>query len=76
MSIITIRCRLVAGIKKNINRKSIKNISVEDRALLQKPLDEKIEIELSKPTVNDPKVKKKIEKTTFVTLCESSEDVC
>ncbi len=75
MSIITIHCRLVAGIKKNINRKSIKNISVEDRALLQKPLDEKIEVELSKLTVNDPKVKKKIERTTFVTLCESSEDV-
>ena len=39
MSIITIRCRLVDGVKQKIDNKSIKNFSGRERALLQKLLD-------------------------------------
>jgi hypothetical protein len=64
MSIITVRCRLVAGIKQQINKKSIKNFSDEERALLQKPLDDNIQANLE-----NPKNKEKI------FLAKSSEHV-
>jgi hypothetical protein len=64
MSIITIRCRLVAGIKQQIDQKSIKNCNAEDRALLQKLLDDK-----SQTDRDNPKDKEKI------FLAQSSEDV-
>jgi len=64
MSIITIRCRLVAGVKQQIDKKSIKNFSAEDRALLQKLLDDK-----SHADRDNPKDKEKI------FLAQSSEAV-
>ena len=64
MSIITIRCRLVAGVKQQIDKKSIKNFSKEDRILLQKLLDDK-----SHADRENPKDKEKI------FLAQSSEDV-
>ena len=64
MSIITVRCRLVAGIKQQVDKKSIKNFSEEDRVLLQKLLDDQFEIDRDKP-----KNKEKI------FLAQSSEDV-
>jgi hypothetical protein len=64
MSIITIRCRLVAGVKQQIDEKSIKNFSEEDRVLLQKLLDDKSQTDQDKP-----KDKEKI------FLAQSSEDV-
>ncbi len=64
MSIITIRCCLVAGIKQQIDRKSIENFSAEDRALLQKLLDDK-----SQTDRDNPKDKEKI------FLAQSSEAV-
>ena len=75
MSIITVRCRLVAGVKKKIIGKSIKNFSTEEQILLQKLLDEKIQIELDKNKDEDAKIKAKIKKNTFINLAESSEDV-
>jgi hypothetical protein len=66
MSIITIRCRLVAGVKQQIDKKSIKNFSVEDRVLLQKLLDDKAQTDRDKPK---DKGKEKI------FLAQSSEDV-
>ncbi|WP_373546564.1 type V CRISPR-associated protein Cas12k [Chamaesiphon sp.] len=67
MSIITVRCRLVAGVKQQINKKSIENSSAEEQILLQNLLDENKD--------EDAKVKAKIKKNTFITLAESSEDV-
>lgn len=55
MSIITIRCRLVAGIKQQIDKKSIKNFNEEDRALLQKLLDDS-----QRAKRDNPKNKEKI----------------
>ncbi len=75
MSIITIRCRLVAGSKKKIDRKSIKKLSEEEQNLLQNLLDEKIQVDLDKNKDKDAKVQAKIKKSTFITLAESSEDV-
>jgi SH3-like domain-containing protein len=75
MSIITIRCRLVAGFKQQINKKSIKNFSAEDQILLQNLLNEKIQVELDENKDKEAKVKAKIKKTTFITLAKSSEDV-
>ncbi|WP_310484160.1 hypothetical protein [Chamaesiphon sp. VAR_48_metabat_403] len=75
MSIITIRCRLVAGVKKKIIGKSIKNFSAEEQVLLQNLLNEKIQVELDENKDKDAKVKAKIKKNTFITLAESSEDV-
>jgi hypothetical protein len=66
MSIITIRCRLVAGVKQQIDEKSIKNFSAEDRVLLQKLLDDKAQTDRDKPKEKD---KEKI------FLAQSSEDV-
>jgi hypothetical protein len=64
MSIITIRCRLVAGVKQQIDKKSLKNFNAEDRALLQKLLDDKFQADR-----NNPKDKEKI------FLAQSGEDV-
>ena len=64
MSIITIRCRLVAGVKQQIGKKSIENFGKEDRALVQKLLDGK-----SQTDQDNPKDKEKI------FLAQSSEDV-
>jgi hypothetical protein len=64
MSIITVRCRLVAGIKQQVDKKSIKNFSEEDRVLLQKLLDDRSQTDRDKP-----KNKEKI------FLAQSSEDV-
>ena len=75
MSIITVRCRLVAGVKQKIIGKSIKNFSAEEQILLQSLLDEKIQFELDENKDKDAKVKAKIKKNTFITLAESSEDV-
>ena len=75
MSIITVRCRLVAGVKQKIIGKSIKNFSAEEQILLQNLLDEKIQVELDENKDKDAKIKEKIEKNTFITLAESSEDV-
>ena len=71
MSIITIRCRLVAGVKQQINEKSIKHFSAEEQILLQDLLDEKIQVELDENKDKDAKIKK----NTFITLAKSSEDV-
>jgi hypothetical protein len=64
MSIITIRCRLVAGVKQQIDQKSLKNFSEEDRVLLQKLLDDQSQTDRDKS-----KNKEKI------FLAQSSEDV-
>ena len=52
MSIITVRCRLVAGVKQQINKKSIENFSAEEQILLQNLLDEKIQVELDKKALH------------------------
>jgi hypothetical protein len=70
MSIITIRCRLVAGVKQQIDKKSIKNFSAEDRALLQKLLDDK-----SQTDRDNPKEKEKEKEKEKIFLAQSSEDV-
>ena len=75
MSIITIRCRLVAGIKQKIDRKNIKNFSEVEQDLLQKLLDEKVQVELNEITDKNAKIEAKIKNKTFVSLAESSEDV-
>ncbi len=64
MSIITIRCRLVAGIKHQIDKKSIENFSGEERDLLQKLLDDRNQV-----NIDNPKNKEKI------FLAKSSEHV-
>jgi hypothetical protein len=66
MSIITIRCRLVAGVKQQIDKKSIKNFSAEDQILLQKLLDDKAQLDQDNP-------KEKEKEKIF--LAQSSEDV-
>lgn len=43
MSIITVRCRLVAGVKQQIDKKSIENFSRKNRALLQKLLKDRFQ---------------------------------
>jgi hypothetical protein len=68
MSIITIRCRLVAGVKQQIDKKSIKNFSAEDRVLLQKLLDDKSQTDRDKPKEKDKEKEK-------IFLAQSSEDV-
>jgi hypothetical protein len=63
MSIITIRCRLVAGVKQQIDKKSIKNFSAEDRVLLQKLLDDKSHADRDNP--KDKEEKLSSDTTTF-----------